>query len=243
MFFLRRQNRSNTERGVKAAKRVEEPKRFFTIGGVYYEDDETSSKPCSMTSLDTTSTGSSDDSHSIQSNWISSGSPDYHHGAPKIARNFSRRRVNPNNLELTESELIGRIMLHSRRLPKDNGYLVSNHVMINNERIVRSTAPLTRSPAMDELARNHAKKMAEESQLFHSDRQVLYENLAGEDKTERIRIGENVTRGESLAVIHRLMMQSLPDKNNILDRRYTHMGVGTAKGHDGTLYLCQIFRD
>jgi uncharacterized protein YkwD len=52
-----------------------------------------------------------------------------------------------------------------------------------------------------------------------------------------------VTRGANLHAIHSYMMTSVADRNNIMDRRFTSMGVGTAKADDGTLYLCQIFRD
>jgi hypothetical protein len=39
------------------------------------------------------------------------------------------------------------------------------------------------------------------------------------------------------------MMETVADRNNMLDRRLTCMGIGTAKADDGTLYLCQLFRD
>jgi hypothetical protein len=210
---------------------------FVTIGGVYFEAGESSeSKPTSHKSLNSVDTESSSGS------WNSSGASDHHKGAPRIAKNFSQRRINPNNIHLSEDEMVGRIMLNSRRLPKNDGYLVSNHVMINNERTRRAIAPLKRIPALDEIARAQANLMAEENQLFHSNPEELREELVGQDIGRRI--GENVAKGTALRAIHKNMMtNSLADTNNLLDRRYTCMGVGTAKGSDGTLYICQIFRD
>lgn len=209
---------------------------FVTIGGVYFETGESSESKhvinVSLHSLDTeTSSGS----------WNSSGASDHHKGAPRIAKNFSQRRINPNNIVLSEEEMVGRIMIKSRKLPKNNGYIVSNHVMINSERTKRAIAPLKRIRALDEMARAQAKIMAEESQLFHSNHDELLEELGAQ---AIIRVGENVAKGADLRAIHKKMMKnSLADSNNLLDRRFTCMGVGTAKGSDGTLYLCQIFRD
>jgi uncharacterized protein YkwD len=222
----------------RKSKKSESPLNFVTIGGVYFEAGESSSesKPKSSKSLDSVDTESS------SGIWNSSGASDHHKGAPRIAKNFSQRRINPNNIHLSEEEMVGRMMLKSRKLPKNNGYIISNHVMINNERTRLSIAPLKRMPVLDEIARAQAKIMAEEDQLFHSNPEELREEIAGQEVGRRI--GENVAKGADLRAIHKNMMtNSLADKNNLLDRRYTSMGVGTGKGSDGTLYLCQIFRD
>ena len=213
------------------------PADFATIGGVYFEFGESSeSKPNSHKSLHSVETESSVGS------WQSSGASDHHKGAPRIAKNFSQRRINPHNVPLSEEEVVGRIMLKSRQLPRNNSYIIGNHVMINNERTKLAIAPLKRILALDEIAREQAKEMANITTLFHSDPEELCRILGGDDLGHRI--GENVAKGTDLRSIHSRMMQdSLSDRNNFLDRRYTSMGVGTARGSDGTLYLCQIFRD
>lgn len=216
--------------------------KFVTIGGVYYDASESSSSSETTSVNSCKSLDESIDTENTSSSWSSSGSANHHEGAPRIARNFSQRLINPNGIQLSDDELMGRIMLKSRTLPKNDGYIASNHVMINNERTRLNIAPLKRAPSLDEVAREHAKKMAQANELFHSDPEKLQEDLVGEESGRRI--GENVTKGTNLHAIHAMMMKtSLPDKNNILDRRYKDMGVGTAKAADGTLYLCQIFRD
>lgn len=215
-------------------------------GGVYYEiGDASQEKPSSRQSLDTTNT------HSSTESWQSSGSSDHHEGAPRIARNFSRRRINPANADLADTQLMGHIIMRSRQMPR-NYYFASNHVMINNERAKLIIAPLKRLVCLDELARTQAKVMAEKECLFHSNPEELIRKIAADQEDKNgcespcpsIRIGKNIGSGVNLNDIHKTMMtKSLADKNNILDRRYAYMGVGTAKGSDGSLYLCQIFQE
>jgi hypothetical protein len=219
---------------------AEEP-RFDTIGGVYATevcDDANTKQEESFSSIESCETQSSRDS---LSSWNSSGSPDHHKGSPLLVRRaISQRSINPDGIELGDAELLGRIMLRSRKLPKNNGYYSSNHVMINNERTKRMIPPLKRIPDMDELAREQAKLMAADNRLYHRDPADLTEKLGQQCGC---RIGENATRGSNVQAIHNAMMDSRADRNNIIDRRFTCMGIGTAKAADGTLYLCQLFRN
>lgn len=239
--------------------------RFCTIGGVYFDEHSSDEKPVvhraeEVTKSDaqsfaddqtsTTTLGSCENSCSSKDKyrevshrrkWISSGSSKHNDGTPLLAKSLSRSRINPQNLPLTEAQLLDYILLKSRMLPKNTyRYLTSNHVMINNERTKKSIAPLLRMRSLDELAEAHATAMAKQNRLFHSDREVLFQQIAPDG---RRRIGENVTRGQELAIMHEFMMRILSDRNNILDRRFAWMGIGTAKSSSGNLFLCQIFRD
>ena len=129
-------------------------------------------------------------------------------------------------------------MARARKLP-GTWYYSSNHVLVNQERTRRTMAPLIRMLELDELARIHAEQMAEEDELRHAEADAL--RFALKDIPHR-RLGENVARGESVRSIHNDMMNTLSNRNNILDRRFSHMGMGTAVGKHGDLYLCQIFR-
>lgn len=216
-------------------------KEFATIGGVFAKDGEKYlTKQASSRSVSTIDTRKSDESTSSHSSWNSSGLPGHHKGAPLVAEKYpSLTRINPES-RLSEEEMLGRIILKSKKLPTSNGYLVSNHVMINNERVKRFVPPLRRMPEMDLLAREHAKLMATRNELFHSDAEELHKEMGRQ--SER-RIGENVASGNSVPDIQKKMMSCLADRNNVIDRRFIHMGVGTAKSSDGTIYLCQLFRD
>lgn len=139
---------------------------------------------------------------------------------------------------LDQVEALDQIRRRARQLPKDSVYYASNHLTINAERTKRLVYPLVRETVLDSLARAQAADMASSNLLYYSDPSDLQ---LDNDEPPR-RLGENVTRGSTLKEMHKAMMDSAADRNNILDRRFIQMGMGTAKASDGTLYLCQLFR-
>ena len=183
-----------------------------------------------------TSSADSDDStsrtSSPPSSWKSSGEKGHNINAALVVSD-------PEHSEEIKDEALelGRIMARSRQLPSTS-YFSSNHVMVNGERSKRVIAPLVRMRELDSIARDYAERMAAQNELFHPAPCELQESFNRRSR----RLGENVARGDNIRDIHKFMMATRSDKNNILDRRYTHMGMATAKGSDGKLYLCQIFR-
>lgn len=145
----------------------------------------------------------------------------------------------PESEEKIENEAVqlGKIMERSRHLP-GTSHFASNHIMVNKERSRRVTAPLVRLHELDELARKQAQRMAEKSELFHSFPGEIQMNF---NRPSR-RFGENIARGQTIHEIHKEMMRNRADRNNILDRRFTNMGMGSVRGSDKNLYICQIFR-
>lgn len=164
--------------------------------------------------------------------WTSCGSLDYHKGAPLIALSpiLAHRFAD-------EASALGDALSRSQSLPK-TGYFASNHIMVNQERAKNMIAPLKRLGELDDIARSHAEAMAAEENIFHSDAAFLRETFSGRST----RLGENVACGPCIRQIHEAMMRNMSDRNNILDRRYKNMGMSTARGEDGMLYLCQVFR-
>ena len=105
---------------------------------------------------------------------------------------------------------------------------------------------------IDKVENNHNNESRHQSggdEQQHQRR--FYSGRHADDGQKRHRIGENVGRGKTINEIHSMMMMTTNSKNknknnvsqrnNILHRRFVYMGVGTAKGDDGLLYLCQIF--
>jgi hypothetical protein len=172
----------------------------------------------------------------ITSCWTSSGLSDHLKGGPLVVRRTSA--AIPEEEKLGDEEILGRIMLKARTLPKHSWNFSNNHIMVNSERTKLSIPPLRRFPELDELAREHAALMAGANELSHSDPAHINARFTRHCR----RLGENVTSGSDLQDIHIGMMDSLADKNNILDRHFTSLGIGTSVASDGTLYLCQIFR-
>jgi uncharacterized protein YkwD len=156
---------------------------------------------------------------------------------PLIVVDVEKEGIEAN---LDPATALGNVMLRSRKLPGAD-YYSSNHILVNEERVKRVIAPLHRLRELDELAREHAKVMARAQRLFHSNPTDLQAKFQRPFR----QMGENVAAGRSIRDIHKYMMKNTAcntDKYNILHRRYTHMGMATAKGADGQLYLCQIFR-
>jgi uncharacterized protein YkwD len=138
--------------------------------------------------------------------------------------------------DLDEYAELGQIMAKDRRLP-GTWYYSSNHILVNKERIKRNIHAITRLIELDALARERAEKMATECKIQHGDPEDIQIRLH-----PCRRFGENVASGSCIRDIHKGMVQNDADRNNMLDRRYSYMGMGTAKGEDGILYLCQIFK-
>jgi uncharacterized protein YkwD len=229
---------------------TQEAPAFETLGGVF------STFECSLDksfgSFSTAHTLPSNDANdesssttSSKNHWVSSGSKLHHKGAPLVVRIPPSQRflgytypADDNGVDDAAATL-GLVMMRSRRLPQHSDSFASNHVMINADRVRRLIQPLVRLTSLDQLAREHASAMASVGHLFHTDMNALKTSI-GKKTTHRL--GLNVVRGASVQSMHNAMMAKLPDKNNILDRRFTCMGMGTAKSEGGTLYLCQIFR-
>merc|ERR1712166_523008 len=108
-------------------------------------------------------------------------------------------------------------------------YFASNHVLINRERMKRGLRPLSRNVAMDVLARKSAEAMSESNGL-----NPLRTTYVG-----------NVLRGESIRSIHRstMLKKEGRERGNLLNPYFQDFGVGTSKGEDGMLYMCQLFSE
>lgn len=192
--------------------------------------------------------------HSRRNLWKSSGENDHHYGAPLVGTRSRRQEelIDPNRPELIlgEEEVLSKILVKSRHLPKHTGSYASLHVMINNERVKRQIAPLHRMAELDTMAREHAKVMAQQGTPEHPCQRYLERVVIAtlqEDHNYQVhRIGCNVWScgmADLKDTQRQLMDQSPSDRNNILDRRYTHMGVGTHQILDGKLHVCQLFID
>lgn len=108
-------------------------------------------------------------------------------------------------------------------------YFASNHVLVNRERMKRGLRPLSRNVAMDNLARKSAEAMAASKGL--NAHPTTY-------------VG-NVLRGDSIRSIHRatMLQKQGRERANILNPYFQDFGVGTCKGDDGQLYMCQLFSE
>jgi hypothetical protein len=84
------------------------------------------------------------------------------------------------------------------------------------------------------VARAQAARMAAKKDLYHTP------NLGGAVKNWKV-VGENVGYGPDVTTLHRAFMNSAPHRANILDKRFTEVGVGVVVA-DGTIWVSEVFR-
>lgn len=105
---------------------------------------------------------------------------------------------------------------------------------INSERKSRSIRTLATNTELRTVARNWSLTMCKQGKLYHNPK------LGSQVKNWRV-VGENVGRGSTVSSIHTAFMKSPGHRANILDKRYTQVGVGVYK-KGSTLWLTQVFR-
>ena len=105
--------------------------------------------------------------------------------------------------------------------------------LVNGARADSGVSPLAADAIAQAKAQSWAEHLAARNTLEHS-------NLsAGMDDGWR-RLAENVGVGASIDEVQRQFMGSDVHRANVLDRRFTHLGVGVAQGH-GRTFVVLVF--
>ena len=113
--------------------------------------------------------------------------------------------------------------------------------MLDAARASEGVPALASDRDLDRLAARHAAKMAERGVLAH--------DAGAGDPAERVEsaglsareVGENVAHASSIAAAHRMIWASPSHRVNVLSTRFTAVGVGVARGKDGTAWCVQLF--
>lgn len=114
--------------------------------------------------------------------------------------------------------------------------------MLTELRASENLPPLARDERLDAIARAHATAMRESGETAHDVGDGdLETRLARADFGGARIIGENVVHAATVALAHRALHASPSHRANLLDARYTHVGIGTATADDGSVYACQVF--
>jgi len=107
--------------------------------------------------------------------------------------------------------------------------------LINQERSRYNLPALKKSIFLDSVALVQAQKMAAKRNVFHSAENVQELQTRLQSKC----VGENVQCGSSVRAMHDAQSEVL--RRNILGN-FNEFGLGTARGVDGKIYMCQLFR-
>merc|ERR1712183_456942 len=108
--------------------------------------------------------------------------------------------------------------------------------LVNTERLYHNIPPLHESHDLSCRAMEHALWMAKNCSPRPSGELVMCLSQYSR------RIGQNVCLGPSVSDVHGEFMEIAGDASRILDRGFSSIGVGAARGPDGNLFICQFFR-
>jgi len=106
---------------------------------------------------------------------------------------------------------------------------------VNQAREAHGLPPVATSPRLTAIADRHSRHMAERRQLVHN---LGLPNILG----NWVELGENVGEGPTEGDVHQAFMQSAPHRANVLDPRYTQIGVGVMTDASGQVWVTEDFR-
>jgi len=128
---------------------------------------------------------------------------------------------------------------------------------INNERTRRGLGPLVEDPLLNVAARTHSREMCSLSYFDHHsptpgsqtpmDRYLAGLRLWGEGKPESALVGENIFYASATDAVynasyaHASLMNSPGHRANILERRFTKVGVGLFRDAQGRFWVTEMF--
>jgi uncharacterized protein YkwD len=92
---------------------------------------------------------------------------------------------------------------------------------------------LHQHPQLVDEARGWAAKLAAQGSLAHSDPRTWGVQWQA--------VAENVGTAGSIETVVESLASSPEHRANMLSTKYTHMGIGTARGKDGRVYAVQLF--
>lgn len=110
--------------------------------------------------------------------------------------------------------------------------------LMNQERVARGLPAFTRRSDVDTIAVAHSKRMAADGNIWHNDD---YFTAATKNAIQAALVGENVARNADVDDMHRRLMKSPDHRDNILNPRFTQVGVGVAVGANGALFGTENF--
>lgn len=110
------------------------------------------------------------------------------------------------------------------------------HQFTNQARDNHDRRGLKFGRCLDRYAQRQANRMARQERMYHQNLGVVLK------KCRARTVGENVAYGFASARRNvRAWMKSPGHRRNILDRRYTRLGIGVAVSESGTTYTAQVF--
>jgi uncharacterized protein YkwD len=111
-------------------------------------------------------------------------------------------------------------------------------VLMNNERRAHGLPQFTSRDDIGATSSKHSEAMAARGTIWHND---AYFTAASKARLDAALVGENVARNPEIDDAHRRLMDSPPHRANLLDRRFTVVGLAVYRSSTGSLYVTQNF--
>ena len=113
--------------------------------------------------------------------------------------------------------------------------------MVNAARESEGLPTLSADEKLDQLAQEHSQRMFDTKTVGH--------DVGNGDPKARVNAagihsratGENVAAASSLERAHRALWASPSHRGNVLEPRFSHVGIGVVKGPDGRVWVTEIF--
>jgi len=114
--------------------------------------------------------------------------------------------------------------------------------LMNRDRVARRLMPLEADAKLTEAAQQHAARMAQSRAISHQ----FFEEPSAAARIVATGlhvdlVGENVASSQNAAGAHAALMKSLAHRANILNPRFTHVGIGAFRDDHGDLYVTEDF--
>lgn len=111
----------------------------------------------------------------------------------------------------------------------------------NSLRASNGLPALREHDQLTDKAEAWAQHMARTGRLAHSNLSAGLEGLAWTALGENV--GMSTPTADTLRTIHERLASSPTHRANMLNRRFTHMGVGVATSPDGRVWVAEVFAD
>lgn len=116
------------------------------------------------------------------------------------------------------------------------------HRLVNVEREARGIAKLAPLPPLANVARQHSRAMAEQNLVAHEiEGTPPFETRARSAMPNACHFGENITKHYTVEYALADLMGSPGHRGNILDPKYTFLGIGIVRTKEGLLFITQDF--
>jgi uncharacterized protein YkwD len=111
---------------------------------------------------------------------------------------------------------------------------------LNKARVKNGMASLKNDPRLSLMARSYGREMLSENFFGHVSPvsgDVFSRFTKADIRKDWLFAGENLAFAPSVKIAHQSLMESPKHKANILDTRYTHVGIGVIDGPNGKMIV------